>query len=165
MIEEVYSLVQRQTSQASALHTVAEQAVYLCAACGAWKMISSVKILQCSPLLMGILGSVLEGLLRHIWHPLNFTPRHLSSITCLDNSSSTAPARTSFNSHGSHKACNILIRTLESAQIGLQSCDLKSSEADAYWQELQHLAISKMTCSVGGETCWHYEIAHRNNQW
>ena len=91
------------------LHAVAEQAVYLCAACGAWKMIPSVEILQYSPLLMGILGSVLEGLLRHIWHPLNFTPKHLSSITCLDNSSSTAPARTSFNSHGSHKACNILI--------------------------------------------------------
>ena len=118
MIEEVYSLVQRQTSQASALHTVAEQAVYLCAACGAWKMIPSVEILQYSPLLMGILGSVLEGLLRHIWHPLNFTPKHLSSITCLDNSSGTAPARTSFNSHGSHKACNILI---EGCYVGVSS--------------------------------------------
>ena len=37
--------------------------------------------------------------------------------------------------------------TLESAQIGLQPCVLRSSEADTYRQELQLLAISKMTCS------------------
>ena len=55
--------------------------------------------------------------------------------------------------------------TLESAQIGLQSCDLNSSEADAYRQELQLLAIGTMTCSVHSETCWHYEIPHRNTQW
>ena len=50
------------------------------------------------------------------------------------------------------------------AKIGLQP-GWKSSEADAYWQELHPLAISNMTCCVHGETCWHYEIPHRNNQW